>query len=518
MRKNRTPALVASHCTRRRFLEMACAGAAGLALPRSLLATGAARGPIRKPNIVLIFSDDQGYADMGCHGCTDIPTPHMDAIAAAGARFTDGYVTAPVCSPSRAGLLTGRYQQRFGHEHNPGAAPEAGLPLSEKTIADHLKAAGYATGMVGKWHLGMLEKQNPVNRGFDEFFGFLHGAHSYLPSRRRSRLKDPIRRGFEPVEEGEYLTDASAREAVAFIDRHRAEPFFLYVPFNAVHSPLEATERYLSRFGHIRDEKRRTFAAMLSAMDHAVGAILGALRRAGLEENTLVFFISDNGGPTAQTMASNKPLRGGKAQMYEGGIRIPFLMQWKGRLPAGQVYRQPVSTLDVLPTALEAAGVGSASGAKLDGVDLLPFLTGRHTGIPHETLFWRMGQQAAVRKGRWKLVIRRQQSPELYDLVADIAEQRDLAQQEPDVLRKLGQAYEQWNAQMAEPLWVRKSFGGEQKRQQDRSVEQRFRQLDRDGDGLLTRDEVQRRQLFDHMDANRDGKVTLEEARNAFGR
>jgi arylsulfatase A-like enzyme len=416
---------------------------------------GAEPGIARRPNIVVIVADDQGYAEAGCYGNKDVPTPHMDSLARNGIRFTDGYVSCPVCSPTRAGLMTGRYQQRFGHEFNPGPAQQAdsefGLPLSQVTMADCLKAAGYATGIVGKWHLGFEPKYHPLKRGFDEYFGFLGGAHAYLDGDGRPR-QGSILRGTEPVGENEYLTDAFTREAVAFIERHHEHPFFLYLAYNAVHAPLQASPKYYDRFANIADPKRRTFAAMLSALDDGVGAVLGKLAKAGLDENTLVFFISDNGGPTRQTTSRNEPLRGFKGQVLEGGIRIPYMVQWKGHLPAGKTYRQPVISLDILPTAVGAAG-GKLPEAKLDGVNLLPYLKGEKAEPPHEALFWRFGQQSAIRKGQWKLVKVGNQPLELYDLASDIGESSNLAEQKPDVLKELEAAWKQWNSQLAEPRW-----------------------------------------------------------------
>ena len=358
------------------------------------------------PNIVLILADDLGYGELSIQGNPQIPTPHIDSIAQGGTRFTSGYVSGTYCSPTRAGLLTGRYQQRFGHEFNPGPERTSvgtfGLAIQETTLATRLKDAGYATGMFGKWHLGYRPEFLPINRGFDEYFGFLGGAHDYLDA--ISDPHNPIIRGARVVKEIDYTTDAFGREVVAFIEKHKSEPWFVYLPFNAVHAPLQATDKYVSRFAGIQDEKRRTFAAMLSAADDAVGAVLAEVRKQQLEENTLIFFISDNGGPTPQTTSGNGPLRGFKATTWEGGIRVPFLVQWKGQIPAGKVYDQPVIQLDILPTALTAAGVAISPDWKLDGVDLAPYLKGEKTDAPHAALFWRFGKQIAVRKGDWKLV------------------------------------------------------------------------------------------------------------------
>ena len=498
--------------TRRDFLRLAggaaaAAGAAWALGPRWAWANGP-----RKPNVLVILADDLGYADTGFQGCKDIPTPNLDAIASGGVRFTDGYVSCPVCAPTRAGLLTGRYQQRFGFEHNPGpeasAAQNFGLPLSEKTLAERLKALGYATGMVGKWHLGYKMELTPPKRGFDEFFGFLGGAHNYLP--RERALRGSILRGDKPVEEKEYLTDAFGREAAAFVEKHKDRPFFLYLAFNAVHSPLDASPRLLEKFAHIKDDTRRAYATMLASMDEAAGKVLGKLREHKLEEDTLVFFLSDNGGPTPQTSSRNDPLRGYKGQVYEGGIRIPFAVHWKGHLPAGQVIRQPVISLDILPTALAAAGAKPGPEDKLDGVNLLPLLTGEGKTAPHERLSWRMGQQHAARAGDWKLVCGRGQAPEVFNLAEDIGEKTDLAARRPEKLKELQSAYDEWNAANMPAQWVRQD--GRTGPGQEVGVRERFKRLDRNGDGKITRDELDRPALFRRLDRNGDGAISRQEA------
>lgn len=412
----------------------------------------------KQPNILLIVGDDMGYADVGVHGCKDIPTPHLDSLAQNGIRCSNGYVSGPYCSPTRAALLTGRYQQRFGHEFNPGPPAstniDVGLPLKEKTLADRLKAAGYATALVGKWHLGHDKKFHPLNRGFQEYFGFLGGAHSYTNARADGN--NPIMRGFETVDEKEYLTDAFAREAVSFIERNKAKPFFLYLAFNAVHGPLQATAKYRDRFPNIQDERRRAYAGMMSAMDDAIGRVLGTLKENKLEENTLILFVSDNGGPPVNA-SDNGKLRGHKASTWEGGVRVPFLFQWKGQLPAGKVYEQPVIQLDFVATALAAANVNIDD--KIDSVNLLPFLSGKKKGAPHEALYWRFGEQMAIRQGDWKLVRAGGRSnaipekPLLFNLAKDIAEQHDLSEKEPRKYKELQGAWDKWNAELVPAQW-----------------------------------------------------------------
>ncbi|MFN3324186.1 MAG: sulfatase [Bryobacteraceae bacterium] len=425
----------------------------------------------RQPNIVILFADDLGYGETGFQGNREIPTPHINSIAANGVRFTDGYVTSPYCCPSRAGLMTGRYQTRFGHELNVVGKRNLdaliGLPETEKTMADHLRAAGYATGLIGKWHLGGADRYHPLRRGFDEFYGFLHEGHFYYPPPYRggvTRLRpneppydddNPVLRGTEPIVEPEYLTDALAREATDFIERHKSRPFFLYLAFNAIHSPMQAPVSALKEFESIRDEHRRLFAAMMRPMDNAVGAVLAKLRALDLERDTLVVFLSDNGGPTTELTSSNAPLRGGKGQLFEGGIRIPFAMQWKGRIAPGQVYRQPVISLDLLPTALAAAGTPIPRG--LDGVDLLPYLDGKAQGAPHESLYWRYSPNIALRQGEWKLVRQAGRGApgefQLFHLAKDVGETRDLSAREPARLAALKAELERLDAGMEPPRW-----------------------------------------------------------------
>lgn len=403
-----------------------------------------------QPNLVIFYADDLGWGELGCQGNSQIPTPHIDAIARDGVRFTNGYVAATYCSPSRAGLMTGRYPTRFGHEFN-SVANRTGLRLDQVTLAERLRALGYATACIGKWHLGGGMEYRPTRRGFDEFFGTLANTPFFHPTNFvDSRISDDVRPVADPAF---YTTDAYAERAVDWLERSKGRPWFLYLPFNAQHAPLQAPKKYLDRFPGITDEKRRIFAAMMSAMDDAVGRVMGKVRALGQEENTIVFYIADNGGPTQSTTSGNGPLRGFKMTTFEGGPRVPFLAQWKGRWPAGKVYDLPVMNLDVLPTAVTAAGGKPAAAWMLDGVDLTPFVTGANPGRPHQTLYWRYGPQWAVRHGDLKLVVSKGGSgkPELYDLSKDIGESKDLAAVQPAKVRELQALWDKWSAEQAEP-------------------------------------------------------------------
>jgi arylsulfatase A-like enzyme len=413
-----------------------------------------------KPNVIIFLSDDVGWGEYGFQGNKQIPTPNIDSIAKNGVRFTNGYVAATYCSPCRAGLLTGRYPTRFGHEFNEGGGTGVGkgpipfgLPLTETTIANRLKELGYNTCCVGKWHLGGGEKYLPFNRGFDEFYGTVANTPFFNPPNfidsRKSKMVTPIK------DDDFYTTDAYRDRAVDWIGQQKGKPFFLYLPFNAQHAPLEATKKYLDRFPNIEDEKRKIFAAMMSAMDDAVGAILAKVREMGQEENTLIFFFADNGGPTPQTTSGNGPLRGFKATTSDGGTRVPFCAQWKGKIPAGKDYDFPIQNLDLLPTAVAAAGGKIDPEWKLDGVDLMPYLTGANTARPHETLYWRFGEQWAIRKGDWKLVASRvdNNTPRLINLAEDIGEANDLSDKFPDKKKELDADWKAWSAQQMAPLW-----------------------------------------------------------------
>ena len=408
-----------------------------------------------KPNVLIFYADDLGWGETGVQGCKDIPTPNIDSLATNGVRCTKGYVAATYCSPSRAGLMTGRYPTRFGHEFNQ-ITREFGLSLSETTLANRLKTRGYSTIAIGKWHLGQKPEYHPTARGFDEFYGtlantpFIHPT-SFIDTRQSQSIQEITDPEF-------YTTDQYANRAVDWLEKNKSQPWFLYLPFNAQHAPLQAPQKYLDRFPEIKDEKRKIFAAMMSAMDDAVGKVMNKVRTLGQEENTLVFFIGDNGGPTQATTSYNGALRGYKTTTFEGGPRVPYLVQWKGTYPAGTVYDKPVMNLDVLPTCLAATGATIDSAWKLDGVDLTPYLTGKKNASPHETMFWRYGEQWAVRHGDWKLVVSKGGSgkPELYNLAKDIGESIDLASNNAAKLTELQKIYDSWNAEQAEPTVVDK--------------------------------------------------------------
>ncbi len=413
----------------------------------------------RKPNILVILADDLGYADVGFNGCKDIATPNIDKLASQGLRCTNGYVSHPFCSPTRAGLLSGRYQQRFGHENNPAWLPEstvAGLPLSQATIPQALKSVDYVTGCVGKWHLGAHPQFHPNRRGFDEYFGLLGGGHVYLADAKGGvEYQIPMNRNGHDEPLAGYLTDVLGREGAAFIKRHQDQPWFLYQAFNAPHTPLQVTDKQLNRVQHIADETRRGYAGLVVGLDDAVGEIMAALHETGQAQRTLVWFFSDNGGPVSVTHSDNSPLRGAKGSVFEGGIRVPFLVSWPGRLAQGKDYVQPVISLDVFATAVALTGAKVPAGHVLEGVDILPYLTGQKSGAPHQRLFWRSGGGArfAVREGDWKLVGGEESGPQLFNLATDIGETQNIAPQQPDVLKRLEQAYAEWNKDNIAPLF-----------------------------------------------------------------
>ncbi len=426
--------------------------------------------PLDQPNIIIILTDDQGYGDVGFNGCRDIPTPNIDRIADNGVVFTNGYVSFCVCAPSRAGLLTGRYQDRFGYSRNPlyrPSDPGIGLPLTEQMMPDALQQAGYNTMAIGKWHLGVHEIYRPWKRGFREFFGFLGGGHRYFPKEFTIENQDSARneaqsyrtkliRNEQAVDEHEYITDAFSREAVSFIVRNQHQPFFLYLAYNAPHAPLQATEKYLGRFSSIKNQKRKNYAAMVSAVDDGVGAILNKLEQLNIAENTLVIFLSDNGGPEEVNGSDNGPLRGGKGSLFEGGIRVPFAMQWPKEIPAKTVYSLPVISLDIFATIQANVSNGLTVQNPLDGVDLIPFVKGVNHSAPHEYLFWRQYDKknfAVVHQSGMKSLTIKDSVTHLFNIGAEIEEKTDISGQNKQTVADLNRQLQTWLSQTIPPVF-----------------------------------------------------------------
>jgi arylsulfatase A-like enzyme len=428
-----------------------------------------------RPNIVVFMTDDQGYGDLSCMGNTDFRTPHLDRLAASGARFTNWYANSPVCSPSRASLLTGRYPGNAGvRSILAGHRTASGLPSTVPTLASALKDLGYQTAMYGKWHLGLAEGSRPHDHGFDTWFGFLAGCVDYYSHifywgmNRGGPGNDPTHDLWQDNQEvwqnGEYLTELITDNAVRYLRQaaQRDQPFVLYVAYNAPHYPMHAPPKYVDRFPDLPWD-RQIMAAMLSAMDDGVGEICAELERAGVLEDTAIFFMSDN-GPSRETRnwldgcqdpyygGTTGRLKGHKFSLYEGGIRVPGIMSWPARIPPGQVIDDPAAAMDVFPTLLKAAG-GDPSAYELDGLDLLPMLADGAT-LPQRDVFWEMGQQTAVRRGPWKLVLKGQlvegTPPEddvhLANLDQDLGERHNLQDRYPDLTAELTGAAQAWRA------------------------------------------------------------------------
>ena len=422
------------------------------------------------PNVIVIMTDDLGYVDVGFNGSVEIPTPNIDRIAQQGVKFTNGYTPYSVCSPSRAGFITGRYQQRFGYERNAQYRPNdpnMGLPQTEKTIPEVIGQVGYTSGVIGKWHLGAHISNHPLNRGFDFFYGHLGGGHRYFPEELTiedsySINDEPlsyrtwIMRDHQSEKTYEYLTDEFSNEAVKFVEKNKEGPFFLYLAYNAPHGPLQATQKYLDRFDHIEGKKRKTYAAMVSAVDDGVGRILDRLESLEIAENTMIFFLSDNGGPEPNNASNNGPLREGKSSIYEGGNRVPFAMQWTAQI-APMVYEYPISSLDILPTIAALTHAPLPADKPLDGVNIIPFLKGEKQGRPHQTLYVRKfdNDLYSVRDGDMKLVTKKKNSvKELYNLQEDLGEENDLADAFPEEVKRLDSLRQNWDSQLIDPIFL----------------------------------------------------------------
>ena len=491
-----------------------------------------AAGRAGKPNFIVILIDDLGYRDVGVYGAKDIPTPHIDNLARSGTRFVNGYSTCAVCSPARAALLTGRYQQRYGLEwvlspHKTSGTCRWGLDVHEKTLGDLLRQEGYATAAVGKWHVGDREPFFPTNRGFDYFYGYLQAGHFSLnpdPSEKEhprhpwfrwalangglegakyyyDYYNAPVFRNHDVAGFQGYLPDVLTNESLQFIEKNKDRPFFLYLAQVGMHTPVQATEKYLKRFPHISDDRmRRSYAATLSAIDDGVGEIVAKLKQLGLEQDTVIFFSSDNGGPSFWTPrpeildtiksgtplgaplpggntsdikaiselfqwrigangSENLPLSFGKGVLYEGGVRVPFIVRWPGVVSSGKVSDAVVSHLDIVPTCMAAAGGRLPADRQYDGVDLVPSLAGKDSRLSDRPMFWRIWKDRAVRQGKWKLVWSGDAPARLYDLTADIEEEKDLAATQPEVVKCLQTAWTEWNMTNVAPLYQYEDLG-----------------------------------------------------------
>lgn len=505
----------------------------------------ASAAPQKKPNIIVIVSDDQGYADAGFQGSKDIPTPHLDAMARDGVRCTRGYVTAPVCSPSRAGLMTGRYQQRFGHHNNivqESAAPIAHTPSDETLLPQVLAKAGYHTAMVGKWHLGQQDGCRPYERGFKEFFGIVTGGHDYFinhPDERPvgdNQYKARIERNGptgEPVPG--YLTDAFGDDAVRIIRESQVkrnnQPFFLYLAFNAPHTPTQAPkERIDAMPAALQGKDRRTYAAQISSMDSAIGKLRAALKETGADKDTFIVFFSDNGG-AAHPYFDNTPLRATKGTVYEGGIRVPFLASYPGHIPANSVCDLPVTALDIFATACTLANTTPETTHPLDSRNMLPVLAGEAKQATHPALFWQFPSlgPAAVSDGKLKLVVPKNAPPQLFDLSSDTGERTDLAAQRPEDVKRLRALLDDWQSKNAKPLWGAGS--GRPATQNDSKTKEKpsgnreklFPQRDTNQDGALSKEEfvavqankAEGERRFTQLDKDKNGTLSRQEFVNA---
>ncbi|MBK1790449.1 sulfatase family protein [Persicirhabdus sediminis] len=417
-----------------------------------------------RPNILFILCDDMGCYDPSFRGANDLfETPALDSIAAEGVYFDQGYVSASVCGPSRSGLVTGIYQQKFGMGENPNEAgwpenpkfPMAGIPLDVKMISEYLQPAGYHTGYIGKWHLGMNEALRPNSRGYDYWFGFLNGAHSFIKSNMEFTGPPqfwPTWKNDEIVPHDGYYTDMFTDEGVKFIERNanKEEPFFLFMSYNAPHAPWQMPENVKHQVEHIEDSKKQVYAGMVVSMDNGIQRLLDSLKEQKIYDNTLVVFLSDNGAPR-DSMATNADLKGFKGSVYEGGLRVPFLMSWPKQLKGGQQYDHPVSSLDLVPTILEITGTDD-HGTEFDGMNIMPYITGEKNEAPRQTFYWRRDDNYAIREGDWKLTFNNGRAGhhapilELFNIAEDPTESKDLSQKMPEKVQMLQTKFDSWDS------------------------------------------------------------------------
>jgi len=464
----------------------------------------------RPPNIIYIVVDDFGKYEMSAYGSETMKTPHIDMLAGEGVRFSDCYVNAPVCAPSRAGMMTGRYPQRYGFETQPMELypnnlaayyagkylmntghfevvskpkfpaewdmAKQGVPPTEFTLADILKMRGYNTACIGKWHLGHSPRQIPNEMGFDEQYGF-YGAFTLYTEKRNSpnyvhfiqdsysskyqwkmgrKETSAIMRNDKVIKEARYTTTAILEEGVEFIARNREKPFFLYLAFNAPHVPFQAPRAYYEMYNHVEEENKRVYYAMIHALDDAIGSLNEKIKQMDLEDNTIIYLISDNGGASYTGATDNHPYKGGKLTTFEGGVNVPFMMKWKGVIPAGMVYDKPVSSMDIFMTSVSIAECPVPNDRIYDGVNILPYITGQNTGIPHDAFYWRADHVHGMRQGNWKYIMStRDNWVELYNIADDRYEMIDLNKLEPEVLDQLKRSFDEWQKELSPPLWPR---------------------------------------------------------------
>ncbi|MFI3269501.1 MAG: sulfatase-like hydrolase/transferase [Rikenellaceae bacterium] len=429
----------------------------------------------KRPNIIFILSDDGGYADFGFQGSKQFETPNLDAMAKKGVIFEQIYTTDAVSGPSRAGLMTGRYQQRFGIEENGISRKlmsdsskflddDMGVPTTEKFVSNYLSDAGYKCAIFGKWHLGGADRFHPLNRGYDHFIGFRSGSRSYY-AYPDEKIHDEtfdhtqkLEYGMGTFKEPEvYMTDLLADEACNYVKENKKNPFFIYLSFNAVHSPLQIDKQDAALFKNIKDPSRRKLAAMAFSMDRALGRLFETLKKEGVDKNTIIVFSNDNGGPNG-THTSNYPLSGMKGTFLEGGVRVPGFMVYPGVIKPDIRYEYPVSFLDFLPTFADVAGAEIKEDADLDGVNIIPYINGENKERPHQTLYWHCDTRGALRDGDWKFMRFADRPAELYDISKDEGEQNDLADKHPELVKKYYKMLFDWEMTLERPMWMLDRF------------------------------------------------------------
>lgn len=405
-----------------------------------------------KPNIIVILVDDAGYVDFGFMGSEDLETPNIDKLANDGVIFTDAHVTASVCAPSRAGLITGKYQQRFGFEANDtgfGNSGDIGLSDDVVTMADVFKKNDYKTIAIGKWHLGATPTDHPNKRGFDEFYGFLAGGRSYFPTENPSKIHMLQQNGIHVPFTG-YLTDVLGDRSVSFVEENKDQPFFMYLAYNAVHTPMEAKENDLLKY---KNHPRKHLAAMTWSLDENVGKLRNKLKELNLLNNTLIYFLSDNGG-AHNNSSKGGVLKGWKGNKFEGGHRVPFLVSWPAKIKPNQKFEGLISSLDIFSTSIAAANIIKEESLALDGVNLLPYLTENKIGNPHKKLFWRKLDESAARIGDYKLIKLADYGPVMYDLSDDLGEMNDLSRKDSAIFNHLTKNLAEWESEMISPFWA----------------------------------------------------------------